>query len=59
LRSGNIALSHMFCTAFTYHFCEEEAEEGLEDDGSLEQKDLKSDRFSGIGKDDSDLDQTV
>nr|VZI46198.1 unnamed protein product [Spirometra erinaceieuropaei] len=61
LRSGNIALSHMFCTAFTYHLCEKdlggETDDRVEEDDSLDQKDLKSGKFSVMTKDDSDLDQ--
>ncbi|KAL5968365.1 hypothetical protein TSMEX_003903, partial [Taenia solium] len=33
LRSGNVALSHLYCTAFTYHATEKDVEmdEGVDD----------------------------
>ncbi|BHF59779.1 hypothetical protein SprV_0100274000 [Sparganum proliferum] len=40
LRSGNVALSHMYCTTFTYHMCAKDfdKEEGEEDEEQEEEE---------------------
>ncbi|VDK74636.1 unnamed protein product [Dibothriocephalus latus] len=60
LRSGNIAISHMFCTAFTYHLCGADPEDETEDDSegkeSLQPDELKWGKLSISERDDSDPD---
>ncbi|VDD84591.1 unnamed protein product [Mesocestoides corti] len=40
LRSGNVALSHMYCTAFVYHCCEKDCQVG--EDNAEEGIDVES-----------------